>query len=241
MGKSKSSTIFDRQTKTVLSETIYDDIREAILTGKLEPGERIVESLIAEQMGVSRAPVREALKHLQKEGLVTLESHRETRVVSFTLADIQELHLIRATLETLAFQLAAKKMTSDEFDAVDQIVTEMELAAKRGDKETVAKCDYEIHEKLCQFSDLPRLYRVWSEQHVLLHLWFSFVAKAHDGDIINTASHHRSLYKAIETKDDEIIAREVYFHIYFVGPAYKEERKKWADESAWFFNQFKLN
>jgi DNA-binding GntR family transcriptional regulator len=241
MPGAEETTLFNRQRKTILSDNVYNEIRNAILSGRLEPGERIVETSIAEQMGVSRAPLREALRQLKREGLVVAEAHRETRVVSFTMDDIRELHLIRATLETLAFQLAAKRLDRDGFKSIENIVSKMEEAADRGDATTLAKCDYDMHEKLCQASGLPRLYRVWSEQHVLLYLWFSFVAKAHDGDMVNTAAAHRTLFEAVSTKDDEIIAREVYHHIYLVGPAYKAERKKWADESAWFFNQFKMS
>ena len=232
---------FSKQKKISLSASIYEEIRNAILSGELEPGERIVETNVAEKMGVSRAPLREALRHLQKEGLVSVKAHRETRVVSFTLDDIKELHLLRATLETLAFQLTAKRNDQDTLHHIEEIVLKMEEAANKNDATTLAICDYDMHKELCKASGLPRLYRVWRDQHALLHIWLNVVAKAHDGDMINTAAAHRILYEAVISNDEKRIATEVFNHIYTISPAYKDERRKWANEAAWFFDQFKTN
>ena len=224
----------------VLSHDIYDSIRDAILDGRLEPGERIVETAIAEQMGVSRAPLREALRQLERDGLLDVETHRETRVVSLGLDDIKELHLIRTVLETLAYQYAAQRLSNKDMAPFEILVENMEKAAQAGDANLLGQYDYEFHELLCKSSGWPRLYRIWSDQHVLLRLWFNVVAKSHDNKMIATATSHRFLLEAIKANDKNAIARQVYDHIYFSGPTYLKERARWANEAASSF-EFRLN
>lgn len=224
------NNLFTPQKKSILSEDIYHSLRNAILEGRLETDARIIESSIAHQMGVSRAPLREAIRLLEKDGLVKIVAHRETRVVSLTLRDIQELHLIRLNLETLLFQYAARVITEEELNYLDALVDKIEKAAKKSDAQLLGICDYEFHDRLCQIAGWPRLYRIWKDQHVLLRLWFNEVAKVHDHFIEATAKDHRVMLNAIIEKNNRIIADEVFHHIYYSGPAFKENRQEWAKE-----------
>jgi DNA-binding GntR family transcriptional regulator len=222
--------IFNPRKKIILSQDIYQTLREAILDGKLETGSRLVESSIASQMGVSRAPLREAIRLLEKDGLVVIEAHRETRVISLTLNDIQELHLIRTNLETLLFQYASRKIKQDELIYLEELVEKIETAAKNRNANLLGIYDYEFHDQLCQIAGWPRLYRIWKDQHVLLRLWFNEVAKVHDNFIEATAKDHRVMFNAISEKDNHTIEKEVFNHIYYSGPAFKEDRYQWANE-----------
>jgi len=223
--------IFELQSKTVLSEEIYLTLRNAILEGKLEPGMRLVETTIANQMGVSRAPLREAIRQLQKDGLVESKVHRETRVVSFSLRDIQELHMLRTVLETLAFQYASNSISQKELAYIELLVEHIEIAANESNSNELAKLDYEFHEQLCRASGWPRLYRIWQDQHILLRMWFNVVAQSDKDQMQVIAEDHRRMLNAIKTKDHKAIATEVFNHIYYSGPAYVEERRKWASEA----------
>lgn len=222
--------IFNPRIKTILSQEIYHTLRNAILDGKLETGSRIVESTIAAQMEVSRAPLREAIRLLERDGLVEIEAHHQTKVISLTLSDIQELHLIRLNLETLLFQYASRQITQKEMELLDELVEKIENAAKVKNAQLLGICDYEFHDRLCQIAGWPRLYRIWKDQHVLLRLWFNEVAKVHDNFIEATAKDHRIMLNAIKEKDNRIIENEVFHHIYFSGPAFKEDRLQWANE-----------
>lgn len=224
--------LFKRQKKTVLSHEIYIVIRNAILEGRLEQGERIVESNIAEQMGVSRAPLREALRQLESDGLLEVATHRETRVISLSTHDIQELHLIRMVLETLAYQYAAQRITPDELAEVESLVLNIEKAAVEGDAKALAKYDYAFHETLCKTSGMPRIYDIWSDQHVLLRLWLNVVARSYEDEMPSTAASHRKIFEAIRSKNGKQITEEVFHHIYHSGPIFIKERAQWAEEAA---------
>ncbi len=223
---------FQPQRKTVLSREIYKAIRSAILEGRLKPGERIVEAAIAKEMNVSRAPLREAIKQLEKDGLVVIEAHRETRVITPKPEDIRELLVTRVVLETVLYQFAADQLTASDLACMEDLVSKMEKAAARKDNREVAKWDFEFHDRLCVASGLSRLYRIWSEQQILLRLWLNVVAETHDEDIMHTAISHRTILEAVKAQDAELVAARVFDHAYRVGPALAQERSAWAAQMA---------
>jgi len=229
------SPTLKRPEKTVLSQEIYSILRKAILEGALESGTRIVEESLAKQMDVSRAPLREALWHLERDGLVVDGGLRERRVVSLTEDDIKELHLIRSLLETLAFQNAAKRISQEEMLLLDELIAGMNRAVSEGDTISLAQHDYEFHEYLCRASGLPRLFGIWKEQFVLFRLWLNVVAKAHRDDTEEIVASHKVILAAVKTKDVDTIARSVHDHIYRSGHALTNERAQWAEEQAWLF------
>ena len=229
-GMANGSEALPRLKRSVLSEDVCEHLRAFILTGKLKPGSRIIEERLAGQMGTSRAPLREAILMLKGEGLVT-GSGRDTRVVALSADDIRELHLLRATLETLLFQSAARIISAGEIAGLERLLGEMQLAAAEGRREQLSDLDYEFHRRLCRISDLPRVYRVWQDQHVLFRLWLNVVAEAED-DPVTIAAHHVTLLDAVKARDPAVIAREVTNHIYGISTAFALERSEWAKEHA---------
>ena len=227
-----SNATFQPQRKTVLSREIYETLRSAILGGDLKTGERLVEGTIAKQMNVSRAPIREAIRQLEKDGLVIIEAHRETRVISPRPEDIRELLVTRVVLETILYQFAATRLSDQDLACMDELVLKMEKAASDKDSRELAKWDFEFHDRLCLASGLSRIYRIWYDQHVLLRLWLNVVAETHDSDITRTATSHRTILDAVKAHDPEAIAARVFDHVYRVGPALAPERKIWAAEMA---------
>ncbi len=216
--------------KTILSAEIYNNLRNGILSGSIEQGTRIVEESLARQLGVSRAPLREALWMLKRDGLLREESARDTRVISLTEDDIRELHLIRTVLETLAYQHAAPRLDATDIAELGQLVDRMQQAGTAGDSSLMADLDYEFHQRLCRTSGLPRVYRIWDEQHVLFRLWLNVVARAHDGDVDEIIASHRDLLAAIAARDNAAIAKQTRRHVYSVGSALAEKRAQWAGE-----------
>jgi DNA-binding GntR family transcriptional regulator len=217
--------------KTVLSTEIYNNLHGAILSGTIDPGTRIVEESLARQLGVSRAPLREAIWMLKRDGLLYEESPRSTRVISLEEEDIRELHLIRTVLETVAYQHAAPLLTLAEVEELEAIVQEMQVAGSSGDSSRLADLDYEFHKRLCGASALPRVYRIWDEQHVLFRLWLNVVARAHDGDVDEIVLSHRDLLTAITSQDNRAIAKQTLRHVYNVGSALAEKRAQWAKQA----------
>ena len=109
----------------------YHQIRRWIVEGRLRPGERLVEQRLAEELDLSRTPIREALRMLQSEGLVRFEPNRGARVRSLTMADIDDLYELRGRLEAMAAELAAVRATPDQLDRLTAAEADFAAAAGR--------------------------------------------------------------------------------------------------------------
>lgn len=144
-----------------LREMAVSTLRRGILSGALKPGERLVETAIAEQIGVSRAPVREALRQLEMEGLVVSEPHRGTFVVELSCVDLWEIYTLRAAVEGLAARLVTQRAHAGTMSRLKQVVTEMEQASGEDDRARLAALDMSFHEMLCRAAGHSRLLDVW--------------------------------------------------------------------------------
>jgi GntR family transcriptional regulator of gluconate operon len=156
-----SARVFKQVRHRSLREAALSAIRQAILRGDLKPGQRLVETDVAEQMGMSRAPVREALRQLETEGLVVSEPHRGTFVAELSAADLWEIYTLRAAIESLAVRIVTEKASAETLVQLQQIVADMAQAAREGDLARLAALDMSFHEMLCRASGHSRLLDVW--------------------------------------------------------------------------------
>lgn len=220
-----------RVQRSALSDNVYAVVREHILRGHLAPDSRVVEEQLSQQLGVSRAPLREAIWQLKADGLIVGQG-RSTRVVALSQRDIRELHLLRVTLETTLYQHAAKIITESDTAALERLIRKMELvSASDRSGEKIAELDFEFHQRLCQIPDLPRVFAIWEDKHVLFRLWLNLVVEAHD-DPMTIAQHHRVLLEAVTSGDARRIAAETSHHIYGISKALVTERRRWELEHA---------
>jgi DNA-binding GntR family transcriptional regulator len=227
----KGEELLPRVQRSALSDDVYGTVRDHILRGRLKPDHRIVEERLAAQLGVSRAPLREAIWQLKADGLI-VGSGRSTRVVALSQRDIRELHLLRATLETTLYQSAALVISDDEVAALERVIRKMEMVASSDQSsEKIAQLDLEFHRLLCEVPDLPRVRAVWEDEHILFRLWLNLVAEAHDDPAV-IAGHHRTLLAAVTSGDPARIAVETSNHIYGITSALSTERRRWAAEHA---------
>jgi DNA-binding GntR family transcriptional regulator len=120
-------------------------IRDAILTGKLGPDERINQDAIAAELQVSRMPVREALAKLEKAGFVNIQPHRGSRVAPLSIDHIEEVYLMRASLESLAARLASGRMTDDKIRRLKEILNQVAVAIKERDAERLFELNRDFH------------------------------------------------------------------------------------------------
>lgn len=144
-----------------LSEEAYDVLRSAILSGKLAPGARIVEADIARQMAISRSPVREAVRKLEREGLVEYRPRRGTVVLGLSRDDVADAYQLRAHLEAYGAGLAAVRATEEQLAALGALIDRMRAFAARGDLVQLVVADVEFHRMLCELSGSPRLVQAW--------------------------------------------------------------------------------
>lgn len=144
-----------------LREVATATLRQAIRDGVFRPGERILENEVADRIGISRAPIREALRELETEGLVVSEPHRGTFVVELSQVDLWEIYTLRAAVEGLAARLVTENSDAEALVELEQIVAEMKQVAQQSDPSRLARLDMRFHEVLCRASGHSRLLDVW--------------------------------------------------------------------------------
>ncbi|MGI5328241.1 GntR family transcriptional regulator [Actinomadura nitritigenes] len=149
-----------RSRPPTAQQFVLDELRRAITSGRLRPGAPIRQDVVAEEFGVSRVPLREALKTLQGEGLVTYRAHRGYYVEELSLDDLREVYRIRTLLEEEAVRRAAALMTASDLDALDRAEDEVERAARAGDVLAMAAANRAFHMVLYEYAAMPRLVRL---------------------------------------------------------------------------------
>lgn len=145
-----------------LSDRIVIRLRNAILSGELIPGQVLVESDIASQLGVSRAPVREAIRILSAEGLVESVPYHGTRVSEVSQTDVEELYSLRSVLEQFAVQRIIQLSQPEHVKLLRELYTDMEAAAEAGDLNRVNAIDRAFHDALITLSSHQMLQHTWT-------------------------------------------------------------------------------
>ena len=196
--------------KATIVEQATQLIREMIISGRLRSGERIVESKIAREWEVGQPTVREALKTLEGEGLVTYAPNRGCSVTELTSEQIEQITRLRATLEMLAIQMAVENRSKWNPKVLRDAIREMKDAAKRGDVNHYFESDLKFHQKLWELSGNPYLSKALTS--VVLPL-FSFVLRKHyqdkQIDLVVNAWEHAQLAEAVISGDAKNVKREV--------------------------------
>ena len=129
----------------LLSQKVYRVLKTEIVKGFLEPGTKLLENKLAEEMHVSRTPIREAIQKLAAEGLIKIAPNQTLIVTEISLEDIKEVLQIRGVLEGLAARVAAQKVTRQEIDELEEIITQMGLYVTKEDLASYCKVDDEFH------------------------------------------------------------------------------------------------
>lgn len=145
-----------------LRDVVFNTLREAILKGELVPGERLMEKTLSERMGVSRTPIREAIRKLELEGLVITVPRKGAEVAKITEKDIRDLLEVRATLEALAVRLACEKMDEDAIERLKYLKDEFARAARKKDVDSIIRKDIEFHDAIFAATDNDKLIQIVS-------------------------------------------------------------------------------
>jgi DNA-binding GntR family transcriptional regulator len=140
------------KNKAVLGDFVYDHIEELLLTKKLKCGDRINEQSLEEELGVSRTPVREAVRRLSNEGIVTLYPNRFAEVITFDENSIKELGMVRITMDCLSAQLAIQNGSNRDFDVLKSLAEKCDAACLENNWYEQFKYDSQFHMKLVEIS-----------------------------------------------------------------------------------------
>ena len=199
MGKLEPITIDSYQP---LRETVCEALRDAIRRGVLEPGERLMEVQLAEELGISRTPVREAIRKLEQEGYVIMMPRRGTYVSSVSVRDVKEIFEIRSALESLSTGLATMRIEPEELDKLRALLTEIEGHIQRRDIDKIVETDIEFHGLLYQVSRNDRLVTIISNLKEQLAR-FRTLSMSYPGRLQETLQEHRAMVEAIAAGDVE--------------------------------------
>jgi len=200
------------QTRKLLAEDVADRLREEILSGGFTQGERLVEAGIAQQLGVSRGPVREAFKLLRAEGLVKEEPHRGTFVVRLTSTDAREIYDLRAALEARAAKQLTQRARSGDLRAVRRLLFRLLEAAEDGDVAVVSQADLAFHEGVCRLTGNCRLHEVFVRHVPVLKNLMKldeYIYRSLD----DIAVEHEPLVAALESGDPALAAARFEAHV----------------------------
>jgi DNA-binding GntR family transcriptional regulator len=197
-------------SRTVLREQVKDLLLERILRGDVKPGERLVETRIAQELGTSQAPVREALRDLELLGLVESEAFRGSRVRAFSNEELLDVFPVRAVLEELAAKLAARRLGGD-VSALEHEVAEMLKAAKGGDTRTQVAHDIAFHRALVEAAGNPMLLQAWLALGVEVPTAFAVYWTYFDA--MELVDFHAPIVDAIRARDAARAGAEARRHV----------------------------
>ncbi len=208
-----------------LSKVVGDKIRGQILDGKLRPGERLVEDRLSAELGVSRVPVREALRELSAEGLVRLERHRGASVTEVTPQMVAELVEVRALLEGLNARLAAQRHDPEIVRLLGEVLKRGNAAADSGSPEHLARLNAEFHERLAEASRNSVLSDVMRGLRERTSLAFALNGKSRARE---DWQEHAGILAAVIAGDGELAALLATRHVHTAAAAFAESTKTQA-------------
>ena len=195
-----------------LRDVVFHALRDAILTGKLTPGERLMENQLADKLGVSRTPVREALRMLSLENLVELVPRKGAQVLDMSEKDVVNILEVRGALEGLATSLACVKMTKEDLMQLRNLETEFERAIEENDLERIIELDEAFHDMILKSTENDKLTHIYQNLRTQLYRYRMAHLKA-DSSIPAIVAHHRGILRAIENHDVEEGATVAQGHI----------------------------
>ena len=195
-----------------LRDVVFNTLRKAILTGELKPGERLMEIHLANRMGVSRTPIREAIRKLELEGLVIMIPRRGAEVAQITEKSLKDVLEVRRALDALCVELACDRISAGEEEQLKEACDEFVRATKTKDATIIAKADVAFHDIIVHATGNLRLIQLinnLSEQMYRYRFEYIKDEKRHDSLI----DEHRIIYESIVTRDKKRAAETAKLHI----------------------------
>ena len=204
----------DGRDKYSLRGRVFQSIREDILSGRYEQNTELKEAAIGAELGVSRTPVREALRQLELEGLVTIIPNRGAYVNMITAKDVQDIYVIRSMLEGLCARWATQSITAEQLDSMEETLCLSEYHTSKKNYEKLYELDSLFHEQLYEAGGSRILNHILSD----FHDYVKMVRKATistSSRFVTSTEEHRAIFEAIKEKDPdkaEALAKEHVKH-----------------------------
>ena len=179
-----------------LRDVVFNTLRQAILRGELKPGERLMEIALSQRLGVSRTPVREAIRMLEQEGLVIMIPRKGAQVAEISEKDLKDVLEVRLGLEELAVRIACQRITEEELEELEQAVKEFEEAMKEDNLGVLAAADVKVHEVI--YGSTHR-YRV------------EYLKDVESRKTL--VEEHYAVYRALKARNQQQAVKDICIHI----------------------------
>ena len=186
-----------------LRDVVFNTLRQAIITGEFAPGERLMEIALANRLGVSRTPVREAIRKLKLEGLVVMIPRKGAEVAKITEKDLRDVLEVRSSLEELAAELATERMNEEIKEKLEKALDDFKKAIDSEDNAAIADSDVEFHDIIFEATGNARLIQIISNLREQMYRYrLEYVKDTEYHTVL--LNEHRELVKAmLEGKKDE--------------------------------------
>ncbi len=201
--------------RRVLREEIKAYLAGAILRGEYKPGDRIVETRVAQQLGVSQAPVREAIRDLESLGFLKSEPFRGASVRRLSVEELTEIYPVRAALEGVAARAAVTRLTEADFARLEDLLGKMVAAASSDDPRGHTDHDVAFHRVIVEASGNRALIKIWDTMQLATWTFVTTVRSGHD--LRELAERHRTVLEALRTRDPDQAEHALRRHIEELG------------------------
>lgn len=195
-----------------LRDVVFNTLRQAILTGELKPGERLLEIHLADKLGVSRTPVREAIRQLEQEGLVIMMPRKGAQVAHITEKSMSDVLEVRSVLDELAAALACERITDSEIEALENACKDFEEAIASGDIRMITATDVKFHDIIFAASRNLRLTQIVNNLAEQMYRFrFEYIKDSSGWQSLIT--EHRMITDAISKRDVATATKALHIHV----------------------------
>jgi DNA-binding GntR family transcriptional regulator len=197
--------------RVILREQVRDLLLARVMSGFYAPGERLVETRIAQELGISQAPLREALRDLEQLGCVVHEPFRGCSVRELSIADLLEAFPVRAALEGVAARLAAEQISDEELERLAALIEEMRAGAAAGDPIAESAADSAFHATIVEVARNGVLSRQWEQLQPHARTFISLTLPSSDSGPV--AERHVPILEALERRDPAAAVQAMHDHL----------------------------
>ena len=204
-----------------LRDVVFNTLREAILKGDLKPGERLMELQLAAQLGVSRTPIREAIRMLEQEGLAVTMPRKGAEVAKMTLKGMEDVLEIRAALDELASQLACERMTEEQMQQLFARKVAFEKSLATGNVKAIAEADVSFHDVIYDATGNPKLVNMLNNLREQIYRYrVEYLKNEKNYPIL--IQEHEAIYQALMNRNKEAAKASIGEHVENQAIAVKE-------------------
>lgn len=202
----------DMDSYLPLRDVVFNTLRNAILRGDLKPGERLMEMHLANKLGVSRTPIREAIRMLEQEGLAVTIPRKGAQVAKMTEKDLQDVLEIRDALDELAVSMACQRMTLELLLELKESMKDFEIATGSGDVRKIVEADEAFHNVIYRMADNPKLETIVNNMREQTYRYRYEYVKG-NSTYNQLIDEHAKIIAGFEKKDSEYVKAIMHTHL----------------------------